>query len=65
VPVVPELPVLSGLRIDGNTFADANGKPVILYAMNYDHEGRLLRFFAPDDHRVESYAVGGGSRYDI
>jgi len=64
VPAVPQLPDLSSLRIQGNCFADANGRPVVLYAMNYHHQGPLLRFFAPDDHRVESYSVGGGSRYD-
>ncbi|MDA0338092.1 MAG: beta-galactosidase, partial [bacterium] len=65
VPAVPDLPVLSSLRIDGNTFVDGNGRPTVLYAMNYHHHGPLLKFFAPDDHRVESYAAGGGSRYDI
>ena len=65
IPAVPDMPDLSSLRISGNAFVDADGHPVLLYAMNYHHEGPLLRFFAPDNHRVESYAVGGGSRYDI
>ena len=65
LPVVPALPGLSALKIDGNALVDGHGHPVLLYAMNYHSDGPLCRFFAPDDHRVESYAVGGGSRYDI
>ncbi|MBT4502331.1 MAG: hypothetical protein HOC74_31650 [Gemmatimonadetes bacterium] len=65
VPVVPGLPNLATLKIAENALVDENGHPVLLYAMNYHSDGPLCRFFAPDDHRVESYAVGGGSRYDI
>jgi hypothetical protein len=64
VPAVPDLPDLSSHKIEGSAFVDGNGTPAVLYAMNYHHRGPLLRFFAPDDHRIESYSVGGCSRYD-
>ena len=63
VPAVPDLPVLSSLRIDGNTFVDGNGRPTVLYAMNYHHHGPLLKFFAPDDHRVGPATISNGPRY--
>lgn len=65
VPKVPDFPDYQNLRRQGHAFVDSDDRPVLLYAMNYHNDGPLCRFFAPADHRVESYAVGGGSRYDI
>ncbi len=65
VPKVPDFPDYRSLRIAGDALVDADDRPVLLYAMNYHNDGPLCRFFAPADHRIESYAVGGGSRYDI
>ncbi|NKB72064.1 MAG: hypothetical protein GKR89_33720 [Candidatus Latescibacteria bacterium] len=65
LPTVPDFPAYQHLAIEGNRFADGNGHPTLLYAMNYHSDGPLCRFFAPAAHRIESYAVGGGSRYDI
>ena len=65
LPTVPAFPSYERLKIEGDAFVDADGRPALLYAMNYHSDGPLCRFFAPADHRVESYAVGGGSRYDI
>lgn len=39
--------------------------PVLVCAMSYHNEGALLEFFAPERHKMEIYAVDGGSRYDI
>jgi hypothetical protein len=65
IPRVPEPVDLATLKIEADAFVDRHGHPRLLYAMNYHNDGPLCRFFAPADHRVESYAVGGGSRYDI
>jgi hypothetical protein len=65
VPRVPPAADLAQLRIEGDAFVDADGLPALLYSMNYHDDGELCRYFAPHDHRVESFAVGGGSRYDI
>jgi hypothetical protein len=65
LPLVKPIPDLKSLRIEGRAFVDASGTPVLVCAMSYHNEGELLRFFAPEQHKVEIYAVGGGSRYDI
>ena len=63
--LVKSIPDLGKLTISGKRFLDANGKPVLVCAMSYHNEGALLEFFAPERHKMEIYAVGGGSRYDI
>lgn len=63
--VVPPHPEYGKLAIAGRRFVDAAGAPVLVCAMSYHNEGALLEFFAPERHKVEIYAVGGGSRYDI
>ncbi len=63
--LVKPLPDPGKLKISGNKFLDAAGKPVLICAMSYHNEGALLEFFSPERHKVEIYAVGGGSRYDI
>lgn len=65
IPWVADVPDLRSLKIDGRAFVNELGEPQLVCAMNYHHTGRLMRFFAPDNHRFELYAVGGGSRYDI
>lgn len=65
IPTVKHLPSLRTLKIKGRNFVDEFGEPVLVCAMNYHHSGRLMDFFAPDNHRMELFAVGGGSRYDI
>ena len=65
VPKVPAFPDYQSLRRQDHAFVDRDERPVLLYAMNYHNDGPLCCFFAPANHRVESYAVGGGSRYDI
>jgi beta-galactosidase GanA len=63
--LVKPIPDLGRLKISENKFVDASGKPVLVCAMSYHNEGALLEFFAPERHKMEIYAVGGGSRYDI
>lgn len=62
---VKPLPALRSLTVRGDAFVDAAGTPQLVCAMSYHNEGALLDFFAPEQHKAEIYAVGGGSRYDI
>ncbi|MCE5271393.1 beta-galactosidase [bacterium] len=58
-------PPLKGLPIRDGFFRYDNGDPVILYAM-HGHIGRELRqYFGPYDHVLESYTVGGASRFNV
>lgn len=58
-------PPLKGLPIRDGFFRYGDGEPVILYAM-HGHIGRELRqYFGPYDHVLESYTVGGASRFDL
>jgi hypothetical protein len=62
---VPDYPKLKGLKQSDGYFRDEQGRPVIIYSMLNINSGPLLDYFAPFNHRLESYTVGGGSRYDI
>jgi len=62
---VPPYPPLKGLKQWGGYFRDRQGEPVIIFSMLNINRGPLLDYFAPFNHRLESYTVGGGSRYDI
>ena len=62
---VPDYPVLKGLKQKDGYFTDALGKPVLILSMLNVNNGPLMDYFAPFNHRLESYTVGGGSRYDI
>jgi len=63
--LVKPVPDIRNLRISGNRFVDPAGNTALICAMNYHNEGALLKFFSPENHKRELYAVGGGSRYDI
>jgi beta-galactosidase GanA len=65
ISLVKPMPDLKSLRIEGRGFVDDSGTPVLVCSMSYHNEGELLQFFAPEQHKIEIYAVGGGSRYDI
>lgn len=65
LPLVKPIPDLKSLEIRGQGFVDASGAPILVSSMSYHNEGALMSFFAPEQHKVEIYAVGGGSRYDI
>ncbi|WP_207671331.1 beta-galactosidase [Paenibacillus cymbidii] len=62
---VRPLPDLKMLRIEGKSFVDTAGAPILICSMSYHNEGALLSFFSPEQHKMEIYAAGGGSRYDI
>ena len=65
MPLVKPLPDMKNVKISGNKFVDKAGNPVLVCAMNYHNNGDLMQFFSPERHKMELYAVGGGSRYDI
>lgn len=64
---VPSLPPLKELKIKDGYLRDQNGQPVILFSMLglLKNNKPLSDYFAPNDHLVESFTVGGGSRYNI
>jgi hypothetical protein len=62
---VPPYPKLRGLPQRDGYFRDAWDRPVIVLGMLLVDRGPLLDYFAPYGHRLESYTVGGGSRYNI
>lgn len=63
--LVKPVPDLKTLKVKGRHFVDDTDKPVLLCAMSYHNEGALMRYFTPERHKLELFAVGGGSRYDI
>jgi hypothetical protein len=63
---VPAFPPLKSLVPKDGYWRDKNGKPVILFSMlGLENKGPLAEYFAPNDHLMESFTAGGGSRYDI
>jgi hypothetical protein len=62
---VPPLPPLNELKPVDGVYRDKDGHPVILFSMLQVDNGPLMDYFAPFNHRLESYTVGGGSRYNI
>ena len=62
---VRNIPPLNELTIEGNKFLDPGGRPVLICSMDYAHDSALNEFFAPDTHKRELLAIGGGHRYDI
>ncbi len=62
---VPPYPPLKDLKPEDGFYHDKTGAPVLVFSMLQIDNGPLLDYFAPFDHRLESYTVGGGSRYDI
>ena len=62
---VPPYPPLNELKSGDGYYRDKQGKPVLIFSMLQINEGPLMDYFAPFNHRLESYTVGGGSRYNI
>ncbi len=62
---VPPYPPLKELKPVDGFYRDRSGNPVIVFSMLQINSGPLMDYFAPFDHRLESYTVGGGSRYNI
>jgi len=62
---VPPYPPLSELKPMDGFYRDKGGDPVLIFSMLQINKGPLMDYFAPFNHRLESYTVGGGSRYNI
>jgi len=63
-PLILPLPHLKGSPIEGGFFRDDRGEPMMVLSLH--SPGRLLqRFFASPQQHIESYSVGGGSRWTI
>jgi hypothetical protein len=58
-------PDFKKLKPKDGFYRDENGKPVLVFSMLQLNSGPLMDYFAPFNHRIESFTVGGGSRYDI
>ncbi len=62
---VSPFPPLKELTTEDGYYRDKSGNPVMILSMLQLNEGPLMDYFAPFNHRIESYTVGGGSRYNI
>ncbi len=63
-PDVPLYPNLKGLQSDGWFYRDSEGKPLMVISL-HSPSTLLQRFFATPRQHIESYTVGGGSRWTI
>lgn len=63
-PQVPPLPLLRGTPSSGWFFRDAAGDPLMVISL-HSSSVPLQRFFASPLQHIESYSVGGGSRWSI
>jgi hypothetical protein len=63
-PQVPPVPLLRGLSSSGWFFRDATGDPLVAISLHSSSEA-LQQFFASPQQHIESYSVGGGSRWTI
>ena len=57
-------PRLKGLRAEGSFFRDERGDPLLILSAHSPSQA-LQRFFASPLQHIESYSVGGGSRWTI
>ena len=62
---VPPYPPFDKLSCGNGFYRDQSGNPVMVFSMLQVNKGPLMDYFAPFNHRLESYTVGGGSRYTI
>ena len=62
---IPPYPGFKKLKPKDGFYRDENGNPVLVFSMLQLNTGPLMDYFAPFNHRIESYTVGGGSRYDV
>jgi hypothetical protein len=63
-PLAPPFPRLHGLPIRDGFFQDAEGRPLFVTSLHGPSQG-LQRFFATPLQHIESYSVGGGSRWTV
>ena len=63
-PLVPPYPDLHGLKSRDGFFVDPDGRPLFIVSV-HGPSGDLQRFFATPLQHIESYSVGGGSRWTV
>jgi beta-galactosidase len=63
-PLVPPYPHLRGLSSEDGFFCGSDGRPLFIVSL-HGPSGDLLRFFATPRQHIESYSVGGGSRWTV
>lgn len=63
-PLIPPFPRLKGRPAVGSFFRNPAGDPMLVLSLHSPSEV-LQRFFASPLQHIESYTVGGGSRWDI
>ncbi len=63
-PEIPPLPHLKGRKAQGWFFRDENNDPLMVLSA-HSPSSALQRFFATPLQHIESYTVGGGSRWTI
>ncbi len=63
-PLVPPYPQLHGLSMEDGFFQDAQRRPLFIISL-HGPSLALQRFFATPEQHIESYSVGGGSRWTV
>ena len=63
-PALPPYPPLHGLPIEEGFFRDETGRPLFVISL-HGPSVALQRFFATPLQHIESYSVGGGSRWTV
>ena len=63
-PLVPPYPRLHGLAANNGFFEDQDGRPLYIVSLHGPSQA-LQRFFATPLQHIESYSVGGGSRWTV
>lgn len=63
-PLIRPLPRLKGRPIRGSYFLDEHNEPMMVVSLHSPSQ-TLQRFFATPYQHIESYTVGGGSRWSI
>lgn len=63
-PLVPSYPRFRGLNAKNGFFVDSEDRPLFVISLHGPSRG-LLKFFATPSQHIESYAVGGGSRWTV
>jgi Beta-galactosidase/Beta-galactosidase trimerisation domain len=63
-PSVPPYPRLRNLSTQNGFFVDQDARPLFITSIHGPSQG-LLKFFATPMQHIESYSVGGGSRWTV
>jgi len=63
-PSIPPYPRVRNLSIQNGFFVDQDARPLFVTSVHGPSQG-LLKFFATPMQHIESYSVGGGSRWTV